>query len=730
MKDYEKIIEKKYTKLLKSSVMQLTTVEKISLNLAFEIAKDVYRNNTTPDGKPIVLYNLEIATVAMKDIGLGATSGICSLLHGIPKKTDYTVDKIRSDFGDNVADIINGFDVISQLNTEGKSFKSEKFRQIFLSFVDDMRVILILMAHRVVDIRHIEILGAKTDKIINEIQYLYIPIAHRLGLYKIKAEFEEAVMKHEHPDIYNEISNKIQQTKAKRDVYIQDFIRPIEKELHRQKFDFDIKWRTKSTASIWAKMKKKNIPFEEVYDLFAIRIIINSKKNKDIQDCWKVYSQVTNIYSPNPKRLRDWITTPKSTGYESLHTTVIGPNNRWVEVQIRTTRMDIEAEKGSAAHWQYKGLMAQKNTNDLLSQVRDILENPNKEYQEKSYKTNQRKNNNVYIFTPTGDLIQLPLGATVLDFAFSIHTDIGAKCSGAKINNKVVPIRYVLKNGDRVNILTSNTQKPKLDWLSVVTTNKARTRIKRHLKEEKYKEADNGKALLFRKLRNWKIKSNDDIVNLLVKHFKLESAIDLFNLIATEKIELQSIKDVVLKHVSNSNNGHKEETEIINEDDKPINEKYKSNVSDKDVLYIGNNLKNIEYRMAKCCSPIPGDNVFGFITTHGGITIHRKNCPNAKRLTEKYSYRMLEIKWVTTGEEKFSIANLRITGKDELGMLGTISKVITDDLRVNMQSLNFQAIGKKFTGKVSVRIKNNEHLTQLIHKINKLPGVDKVVRIK
>ena len=732
MASYDEIIKKKFDELLDCSLYSLSSVDKTSINLAFKIASDIYRNETTKDGQPFIIYNLDIAIISMKEIGLGSTSAICALLHGITKKTDYTLDKIKNDFGEHVAEIISGFDTISELRTERISFQSETFRTLFLSMVDDMRVILIRLAHRLNDIRHLDLLDNKRDQIIDEIKYLYIPIAHRLGLYKVKVELEERVMKCEQPDIYNEISNNIQQTKAKREVYIQDFIRPIERELHAQNFNFEIKWRTKSVPSIWAKMTKQNVLFEEVYDLFAVRIVIDGRPKYAKEDCWKVYSQITNIYSPNPNRLRDWITTPKASGYESLHTTVMGPNDKWVEVQIRTAEMDNGAEKGQAAHWQYKGVMKKKNTEDWLSQVRDILENPDQIVHDKSYKSNGgKKQESVFVFTPKGDLKQLPVGSTILDFAFGIHTDIGAKCRGAKVNNRVVPIRYVLKNGDKVDILTSSNQMPKLDWLSFVTTEKARTRIKRHIKEEKYKEADIGKSLLLRKLKNWKIKSNDDLINFLIKHYKLDSSIDLFYLIATEKIELPQIKKILLKYVDTSaNNKPKEVPENLSEQkNKSIAGGTKHDDKD-DVLYIGENLKNIDYRMAKCCSPIPGDKVFGFITTHAGITIHRNNCPNASRLREKYEYRVLDIKWMTSGDYHFSVANLRISGTDKLGILGSITKVIADDLRVNMQTVNFQTMGKKFVGKVSVSIKNNEHLDQLMHKIGKVDGVDKVQRVK
>jgi len=726
MKSYDDIIQAKFNELLESNLYSLPTVDKVSLKLAFEIASDVYRNEVTKDGKPLIIYNIDIAIIVMKEIGLGPTSAICALLHGINLKTDYTLDKIKSDFGEHVTEIIKGFNAVGELGTERISLHSEELRTLFVSMVDDVRVILIRLAHRLNDVRQIDILGENKEQFIDEVKYLYTPIAHRLGLYKVKAEFEECVMKHKHPKIYEEISNKIQQTKAKREVYIQDFIRPVERDLLRHKFNFEVKWRTKSVPSIWAKMMRQDVVFEEVYDLFAVRIVVNGKLKKEKEDCWRVYSHITNIYAPDPKRLRDWISTPKPNGYESLHTTVMGPNGKWIEVQIRTVRMDDEAEKGHAAHWQYKGALKKKNTENWLSQVRDILENPDQIIQDKLYKSNHGKqNDSVFVFTPLGDLKQLPIGSTVLDFAFGIHTDIGVKCRGAKINNKVVPIRYILKNGDKVDILTAKNQTPKLDWLSFVTTDKARIRIKRQLKEDKYKEADIGKSLLLRKFKNWKIKSNDDLINLLVKHYKLDASIDLYYLVATEKIDLLEIKGL-LQEYDKIDNRKKQETPengIVQKENKEDNDA-------NDVWYVGENLKNIDYRIAKCCNPIPGDNVFGFITTHGGITIHRTTCPNAKRLKEKYEYRVLEIKWLTSGGDSFSTANLRITGEDELGVVGSITKVITDDLRVNMRSINFQTMGSKFVGKVSVRIKNNDHLDQLIHKINKVKGVDKAIRIK
>ncbi len=728
MGSYEELISAKIDELLTGIGEGMTTVDKASIKLAFDISAEYYRDVTTPDGKPFVLFNLNVAIIAIKEIGLGPTSAICALLHGIDLKTDYSLAAIEKDFGEHVAEIISGFNKLSELQTERISFNSENFRTMFLSMVDDMRVILIRLAHRLNDLRNIQFLGEKREQFVDEIKYLYIPIAHRLGLYKIKAELEERVMIYEQPEIFKEITDKIRETKAKREVYIKEFIHPIERELMANKFTYEIKWRTKSVASIWSKMTRQNVPFEEVYDLFAIRIVLDSKPKEEKEDCWKVYSLVTNIYTPNPKRLRDWISTPKASGYESLHTTVQGPRERWIEVQIRTSRMDEDAEKGQAAHWQYKGIMKKKDTENWLSQVRDILENPDQIYHDKIYKSNGDKHKqSVFVFTPMGDLIQLRQGATVLDFAFGIHTELGAKCSGAIINNKVVPIRYVLQNGDKVDIISNKNQVPKHDWLSVVTTDKAKTRIRRHLKEIKYKEADVGKSLLLRKFKNWKIKSNDDLINFLVKHYKLEAGIDLYYLVATDNLDLMEIKELLQNYIETDQPVKKQEEEPV----KAVKDRDRNDKDDShDILYIGENLKNIEYRMAKCCNPIHGDKVFGFITTMGGITIHRMNCPNAKRLREKYDYRIMDIKWIDSGDKSFSTVNLKITGVDKLGVVGEITNVVSADLRVNMRSVNFQTSGKSFIGKLTVSIKNNEHLEQLMAKINKVKGVEKVIRSK
>ena len=716
--------QKKFDELLNSSP-NLTKEDKDSLERAFVIAEEVYGDEIMPGGRSHLFHNINIAMTAMREIGLGPTSAICSLLHGDKVRDANLMKRIGEEFGDAVVEIISGFQEISALHTERLSYQSEAFRTLFLSMVNDMRVILIKLAHRLNDMRTIDSRGENAAQFVDEVKHIYSPIAHRLGLYKVKTELEERVMKYENPELYNSISQKIRETRSKREVFIKEFIRPIERELMSQGIEYDIRWRTKSVPSIYSKMKRQNVDFEEVYDLFAIRIILDSKPSKEKEVCWKVYSIVTNIYQPNPKRLRDWITTPKASGYESLHTTVLGSNDKWVEVQIRTRRMDEVAEEGQAAHWQYKGVMKKKDTDDWLSQVRDILQNPDQIIHEISYRANKNgSSQKIFVFTPKGDLKQLRAGSTVLDFAYEIHTGVGASCKGARVNNKVVPIRYVLNNGDKVDILTAKNQKPKMDWLAFVKTEKARLNIKKQLKEERFKEAEIGKDILWRKLRNWKIKSSDDLINMLVKHFKLETGVDLYYLIAEEKIEMAEIKRVLTEYLAEDQAKKKPETREVKVEDKAAEEDL------QEIIYIGEDLKNVNYRIARCCSPIPGDRVFGFVTTSGGLSIHRKNCPNAMSLIEKYPYRVMAVKWLQGKGTSYSTTNLKITGKDEIGLVSAITRTITDDLRVNMRAINFTKKGKHFEGRVSVMVKDFNHLDQLIAKINLVKGVERVVRVK
>lgn len=692
---------------------------------AWDFAVETYKERTTPEGLPFFEHHIEVATIALKEINLGVPSAICALLHSMDVSQPKIAEYVKVSFGKNVLEIIQGFQKISTLHTDRVSFQSDTFRNLFLSMIDDIRVILLLMAHRLNDVRRPASLSKKQkNKFFDEIKYIYIPIAHRLGLYRIKSEMEEALMHYEKPDVYKSIQNKIKATKKKREVYIHDFIQPIERELIANGFEYQIKWRTKSVPSIYEKMRKQDVEFEEVYDLFAVRLIIDSKsKSKEKEDCWRVYSLVTNIYNPNPKRLRDWVTTPKASGYESLHTTVMGPDKKWVEVQIRTTRMDEIAEKGQAAHWQYKGLMQSKEVDDWLVQVRDVLEHPEAIGDDYAYRPNMNQEF-IFVFTPKGDLKRLPMDSTVLDFAYDIHTNIGSTCSGAKVNNRVVPIRHVLRNGDRVDILTTKNQKPKADWLAFVATTKARSRIKRQLKEEKYAEAEIGKGLLQRKLKNWKLKSSDDLINYLVKRFKLETSVELYYLLAVEKLDLSLVKSVLKNYLTEKQVDSTEES--VKEKKSVSSEK----AEDKDILYIGDNVKNVNYRFAKCCNPVPGDQVFGFVTNLGSISIHRHKCPNAKRLKERYPYRVLAVKWINLSDKPYFMVKIKILGKDSLGLVEAVTRTISNDLRINMRSISFQTFGNHFEGRVDLMIKDNEHLNQLEHKLMQIKGVEKIVRSK
>ncbi len=708
----------------------LTELKKI--NLAFELASKSYQGRRLSSGKPYVLHLLEVARISVDEIGLGTSTVISAILHGINHKSDLSINLIEEKFGKTIASIVDGFNRVSQLRTERLSFQSDSFRKLFLTLVDDIRVILLKIAHRLYDLRNPEdIEHERLVQFIHEVKHLYIPIAHRLGLYNIKAEFEEKVMLHEHPEVFEAIKEKLQATKKKQEVFIQDFLAPIQRELIAHGLDCIVKWRTKSIPSIYSKMKAQNVDFEQVYDIFAVRIITKSKLKKEKEDCWRVYSIVTDIYQPNPKRLRDWITTPKASGYESLHTTVKADGDKWVEVQIRSERMDEIAEKGQAAHWRYKGTDRKKDTEDWLNQVRDVLENPEQINFDFTYRnTSKSVSEKIFIFTPNGDLKQLPAGSTVLDFAYEVHTQVGENCSGAKVNNKIVPIRHPLRNGDKVEIITNKKQHPKQDWLGFVVTERARSKIKKYVREENLREAETGKQMLMRKLKNWKMTYTDSGINQLVKHYKTDTANELYYQIATDKIDLQDVKRNLLEFAEAekerllARTAKAEETKSFKTTPPPVDK------GKDDYLIIDQSLRNVNYKLARCCNPIPGDSVFGFVTVGSGITIHRVNCPNASRLLEKYSYRILRVRWKGDSDSMAFNAAIHINGSDLLGLVGEITKVISSDLKVNMRSISFDTRDGKFDGRIHLQIKDVDHLEQLMHKLLKVNGVEKVSRIK
>jgi GTP pyrophosphokinase len=712
-----------YKELLTFCLPHFNKHELIRLRKAFELVLIYHRPNWEETGEDYVYHSIEVAKIALKELNLGATSVICALLHNVVDENKVKLSDIEQDFGSEVVTILQGHSALSAIQTEKISVHSDNFRKLYLSLIKDIRVILIKLAHRVNDMRHFQhISKEKQDKFLEEVNHLYIPIAHRLGLYNIKTELEDHWMKHTQSKIYYSIAQKIKDSKTKRKVFIEDFIRPIERELLKQGIQFEVLGRPKSIYSIWRKMKRQNVEFEEVYDLFAIRIIINAgaKNEKDI--CWKVYSIVTNIYQPNPKRLRDWISSPKASGYESLHTTVIGPNGKWAEVQIRTTRMDEIAEKGLAAHWKYKEGSERKEQEQWMEKIREVIDNPDSEDAMKDLAKVELYSDKIFIFTPEGDLKKLPNGSTVLDFAYEIHTSVGDMCSGARVNGKIVPIRYVLKNGDKVEIITSKNQKPKLDWLNVVITNKAKSKIKRSIKEEKFQEAELGKEMLRRKLRNRKIQFSDSVVDKLIKEYKLKSSIDLYYLIAIEKIDLNDIK----KTIEDSSTEALEQKQTEKDQD-TSKSAFKSN---KDFMLLEDNIDNLDFELAKCCNPISGDAVFGFVTVGKGITIHRINCPNARQLLTKYEYRVIDVKWKQTDENRTYLTTLHVTGLDKVGMLNNITSIISEDFKVNMVSLNVNSQQSgKFDAKLKLSVNDTRHLERLIYKIEKIDGIKKAVRI-
>ncbi len=721
--DEIKAIELKYNELLKSCKPFIQEDKLASIQHAFDYAVKVQKDEISDPG---IVHALSIAKIATEEIGLGSKSITATLLHNIMDSGHITQDHIKQEFGKTVAVLVDGYSRLSQMPTDRISLQSEKFRQLFLTLIDDIRVILIKLAHRVYDMRIIDQLPEeKQIRFTNEVVHLYIPIAHRLGLYRVKSELEDLYMKFAHQDIYGSIQEKLNVTRSKRTVFIEEFKKPIEDELMRNKIYFDIKGRPKSIPSIWDKMKRQDVELEQVYDLFAIRIILDSKPENEKAVCWKVYSIVTNIYPPNPKRLRDWISSPKASGYESLHTTVQGPNDKWVEIQIRTRRMDEIAEKGQAAHWRYKGFDHKKDTDIWLAQVRDILEYPEQIKFDDPINI-EKKADKIFIYTPDGDLKELPPGSTVLDFAYEVHTRVGDTCNGAKVNNQAMPIRHVLKNGDKVEIITSKTQKPKQDWLKFVKTTKARNKIKRALKEDKFKEAETGNEILRRKLKNWKLQFTDELIGRLVKHYKLSSSIDLYGMIAEERLDLNEIKKFLLKKNEGQSKTKLAEVKRVLE----AKEKTSIRKIEPDALVIDDKLDKVNYKLGRCCNPIAGDKVFGFVTIGKGITIHRVNCPNAKRLLENYGYRKIRVTWKATDQSLAYQTTIKVTGQDKMGMLEEITNVISKDLRVNMNSIKVESRDGVFLGFIKIQVNDSKHLDELLHKLSKIKGVNRASRIE
>ena len=711
-------IEKSYNELVQLVGETMTLEEVGFIGKAYDLCCSKYDGMRMRSGRPMMLHVLEVAKICYSEMGMHSKTIVCALLHNITKVSDVTFDYIKEQFGERVALILKGLIKVMSLNMSQISTQSDTFRKLFLSMVDDIRVVMLIIAHCLSNCRNQGDIDATVDKFFEITKYLVIPIVHRLGLYNIKKEMEEAVMIHENPKEFEEIKEKISISHVMQEEKMANFLLPIRQELSKEGFDYTIKWRTKSIPSIFAKMKAQNVPFEQGYDLFAVRIIINNSKIKEEKaDCWKVYSIVTNLYQPNPQRLRDWITKPKASGYESLHTTVKNGVD-WVEVQIRTSRMDEIAEKGNASHWSYKSHNDKHQTADeWLNQIRGILEATDQsDFNPLDDKRAAKgKSDKMYIITPQGEVKQLPVGSTILDFAFEVHTQVGSHCIGARVNGKMQPIRYVLNNGDRVEIQISKRQTPKADWLNYVNTEKAKSKIRRFLKDEEMKEAELGSSIFHRKLKNWKIAFNDKIFTELLKKYDCESGIEFYHYIATNQIDLAELKTFILSQME-----EKEVRKVEEEQrkDKPVE-------NDSDAMSIGANINGFAFKMAKCCNPIPGDNVCGFVNVGGGITIHRVNCKNAIAMKKRYPYRLVDVKW--QGDVP-SRATIRVVAKDSFGILSDITEVMKQ-MEINIIDASMGTRNGLYEGRFVVHVSSVNYLEQLIRKLRALPNVNEVQRI-
>ena len=722
----KKEILKRYRALLKASKATLQKGDKRLIRQAFDMSLESHKDMRRKSGEPYIYHPIAVAQIAAEEIGLGTTSIVCALLHDVVEDTAITLEDIEREFGKKVARIIDGLTKISGVFDYNSSLQAENFRKMLLTLADDVRVILIKLADRVHNMRTMEFMPRdKQLKISSETVYLYAPLAHRLGLYAIKSELEDLSMKYMESETYKFIARKLNEKKAEREAYIRAFVEPIRGFLHEQGLKAEVYGRPKSIHSIWNKMRKKGIPFEEVYDLFAIRIILDSKLENEKADSWKAYSIVTDLYRPNPDRLRDWISSPKGNGYESLHTTVMGPKGQWVEVQIRTQRMNEIAEKGFAAHWKYKESSSDSGLDQWIHKVREMLKNPDSNALDflDDFKMNLFSDE-IFIFTPKGALMQLPTDATALDFAFEIHSDLGARCIGAKVNHKLVPLSHKLQNGDQVEIITSSKQSPKEDWLNFVVTAKAKSKIKSSLKEEKRRVAEEGKEILERKLKSLKITYNSDNIHKIAFYFKYHNTLDLFYNVALGKIDLKDLKEFQASERTVEQNPPKaiEASQL-----EGLMNKVKT--KDSDTLLIGEDLQKIDYKLSSCCNPIPGDDVFGFITINDGIKIHRTNCPNATKLMANYGYRVVKAKWTSQKELAF-LTGLRITGIDEVGLINKITTVISNDFKVNMRSITVDSDEGIFEGSIMVYVNDTQHLENLIKKLRQVRGVTSVTRFE
>ncbi|WP_127130915.1 RelA/SpoT family protein [Pseudoflavitalea rhizosphaerae] len=721
----KKLILREYRALLRALKPKLKPGDKELLRHAFEMAADAHKTMRRKSGEPYILHPLAVARICVEEIGLGVRSTICALLHDTVEDTDITLEDIEREFGGEIARIVDGLTKISTVIDVNASQQAENFKKILLTLTDDPRVILIKLSDRLHNMRTLDSMKREKQlKIASETVYVYAPLAHRMGLYTIKTEMEDLSMKYLEPEAYREIARKLAETKRERSRYINEFIKPIKEKLDLTNFEFEIYGRPKSIHSIWNKMKKKAVEFEEVYDLFAIRVILNVPQEKEKEACWKVYSFITDEYTPAPERLRDWLSNPKSNGYEALHTTVMGPQGKWVEVQIRTKRMNEIAEKGLAAHWKYKeGATDESRFDKWFQQIREVLNDKDNDSIDflQDFKTSFLAEE-IYVYTPKGDVKMLPVNSTALDFAFAIHSMVGSQCIGAKVNHKLVPISHKLRSGDQVEIITSAKQKPNDDWLKIVVTAKARSKVKDALKEEKRKVADEGKYTLQRKLEHIGAAFNQHNADVLTAFYKLASPLDLYYQISIKGIDLKELADFQVL-------GDKLEPPRP----KPVEHKQETstapakNSKETELIIFGESSDKIVYTLANCCKPIPGDDVFGFVTTGKGLTIHRTNCPNATKLLSNYGHRIVKTKWAKNKEISF-LTGLKIVGLDDVGVIHKITNLISGEMKINIAAMTIEAKDGLFHGNVRVFVHDKEELEELVDRLKKLPGIETVDR--
>ncbi|GAB3163953.1 RelA/SpoT family protein [Telluribacter humicola] len=732
-----KEILKRYRKLLRTAKPFLKDNDAKLIKKAYNTSVEAHKEMRRRSGEPYIYHPLAVAQIVVEEIGLGTTGIVSALLHDVVEDTDMTIDDIERLFGKKVGQIIDGLTKISGKFEYGSSQQAENFRKMLLTLSDDVRVILIKLADRLHNMRTLDSMPRdKQLKIASETIFIYAPLAHRLGLYAIKSELEDLYLKYAEPDAYRAVARKLRETKSTRDRFIARFTEPIEHDLNEAGFKYVIKGRPKSIYSIWNKMRKQNKPFEEIYDLFAIRIILDSPSEFEREKalCWQAYSIVTDHYKPNPDRLKDWISTPRANGYQSLHSTVMSKTGQWVEVQVRTVRMDEIAEKGYAAHWKYKGnnTSVRGNIEMWINQVRETLENGLGDKTAAIEFLDEFRSNlfteEVFVFTPKGELKVLQRGATALDFAFDIHSEVGARCMAAKVGGTLVPISYVLSNGDQVEIITSNKQKPNEDWLRIVVTSKARGRIKEYLKEESRRYETDGRQMAEKKLKTLGIEVNHEVINQLRAFFECKTPMDFFYRIGKGYIHLDELKKFK-KYKEAKDRKTKISTDEIT-DGKTFTKILKNihgDQADSDTLLIGEDMDKIDYKLAACCNPIAGDDVFGFVTINEGIKIHRTTCPNAVELMSKHGNRVIKAKWKSQKEEAF-LAGLRITGTDRMGLVNDVTRIISNELHINMRGITIDTKDGVFEGDIRLYVQDTKHLDMLINKLDRVDGVFKVQR--